>query len=228
MWLQYGSKSRAAQLDRGGEAFRHPDKVLDLSPFGAKLQPTEGARNTLEWQPLHNLQLSPPRFHDDSSLYSQQDGLVLAPGVARQRTRVRIDPSNALSGFEEVGQPPNDDGTYQIEKIVSARKVGNKWHVLIKWVGWAEPTEESRTWMYNNCDDPEILADIERCITSARLGETVSTEYGEVIDSASDSDADNTESVHVVSSCEGAVVGPMSVDVRVYLVNYLRFYRSMC
>ena len=155
--------------------------------------------------------------------------MTLAPGVARQRKLTPVDPSNALSEMEEVGQPPNDDGTYEIEQIVSARKVGNKWHVLIKWVGWAEPTEESRTWMYNNCDDPDILGDIERCITSARLGNEVSTEYGQVVDSDSDSDAEGDESaITTVTSYKTTTPDCMDVDTRVYLVNYLRAYRSMC
>ena len=228
VWLRYGSKQNAARLERAGESSRHPYLVTELSQFGAKLQPTEGARRTLEWQPLHNLQHAPHHFHVDDPVYDMDDGLTLAPGVARQRVYARTDPSNPLSDLEECGQPPNDDGTYQIEKIVSARKVANKWHVLIKWAGWTEPTEETRTWMYDNCDDQDILGEVERCITRARSSTPAYTEYGQVVDSdGSDSDGYTTDPELVVRASE-PLVDPSPPSVRIYLISYLRAYRSLC
>ena len=83
--------------------------------------------------------------------------------------------------------------------------------------------------MHNNCDDPEILGDIERCIAKARLGDTIATEYGKAVDSESDSDAEEDEStMALVSSCATTVSDRMNVDMRVHLINYLRAYRSMC
>ena len=230
VWLRYGSKQNAARLERAGEASRHPYRVIELSQFGAKLQPTEGARRTLEWQPLHNLQHAPHHFHADHPTHEVEDGLALAPGVARQRVYARTDPSNPLSELEECGQPPNDDGTYQIERIVSARKVANKWHVLIKWAGWTEPTEETRTWMHDNCDDPDILAEVERSITSARGNATTYYEYGQAVDSdGTDSDEDHVESELVVRAAAPVVdsLSPLP-SLRIYLISYLRAYRSLC
>ena len=125
---------------------------------------------------------------------------------------------------------PNDDGTDQIERIVSARKVANKWHVLIKWAGWTEPTEETRTWMHDNCDDPDILAEVERCITSARATATTYYEYGQAVDSDdTDSDEDHVESELVVRTDSPAVDSLLPLpSLRIYLISYLRAYRSLC
>ena len=201
---------------------------MELSQFGARLQPTQGARRTLDWQPLHNLQHAPEHFHEDLPAYEVEDGLALAPGVARQQIYARADPSNPLSALEECGQPPNDDGTYQIERIVSARKVANKWHILIKWAGWTEPSEETRTWMYDNCDDPDILGEIERCITRARLTEPAYSEYGQVMES-DDSDSDNCETEQELTiGADLDCPSFLPASVRVYLISYLRAYRSLC
>ena len=227
VWLQYGNPNRARQLARQGEAFRHPYRVVEVSEFGARLQPTVGSKRVLDWQPLHLLQHSPPQFHDNKPLYDiSDDGLVLAPGVARQRTLVNPDPSNPFNVLEDSGPPPDDDGAYQIERVGRARKVGNKWQVEIKWVGYAMPTEESRAWMKENCDDSEILSSIEHAIAAARL----ETEPEEI--PSSDSEDDDVAEI----CCYSDGARPTAVAnreqcpayVKIYLIQYLRAYRSLC
>ena len=116
----------------------------------------------------------------------------------------------------------------RLSRVVSARKVGNRWHVLIKWAGWTEPTEETRTWMYDNCDDQDILGEVERCITRARSGTPTYTEYGQAVDSdGSDSDENTAEHELAVRAAEPSV-DSLPPSVRIYLISYLRAYRSLC
>ena len=34
----------------------------------------------------------------------------------------------------------NSDGEYTIERILRHRHQGHGWHLLVKWLGWLEPT----------------------------------------------------------------------------------------
>ena len=36
----------------------------------------------------------------------------------------------------------NSDGEYTIERILRHRRQGCGWHLLVKWLGWPEPTWE--------------------------------------------------------------------------------------
>ena len=79
---------------------------------------------------------------------------------------------------EIVGSPldtavPNADGTWDIEKILKAEKVGREWHLTIKWKGWSRPTVETRAWLRNpdNCTDTSLLRDAEKLIDAARRGQ---------------------------------------------------------
>ena len=36
----------------------------------------------------------------------------------------------------------NSDGKYTIERILQHRRQGRGWRLLIKWLGWSEPTWE--------------------------------------------------------------------------------------
>ena len=82
--------------------------------------------------------------------------------------------------------------------------------------------------MYDNCDDPDILGEIERCITLARMAETPYIEYGQVADSdESGSDSLETER-ELTMSTELETPTLLPASVRIYLVSYLRAYRSLC
>ena len=228
VWLRYGSKERSRRIDKDGDPFKHPYLVLELSPFGARLQPTEGARRTLDWQPLHNLSRSPAQFHDDTPLYdADSHGLVFAPDVARQRSYVRVDPVS----LEEDAPPPNDDGTYDIDGILSARKIKNRWHVMVKWRGYAIPTEESRVHMYENCTDPEVLAQIDQCVMRARgLDQDMpAPEYDTLADDSDSGDEldagnDAGEFTQVLVLQTQSSLAPQQ---RIHAIQYLRAYRSL-
>jgi hypothetical protein len=148
--------------------------------------------------------------------------------VARQRTLVNPDPSNPFNVLEDSGPPPDDDGAYQIERVGRARKVDNKWQVEIKWLGYAMPTEESRALMKENCDDPEILSSIEHAIAAAR----VETEPEELLSSDSDDD-DVAEICFYSDGAPQSEIGNANHEqcpayVKIYFVQYLRAYRSLC
>ena len=98
--------------------------------------------------------------------------------------------------------------------------------------GQSLATEETRTWMYDNCDDQDILGEVERCITRARstapqYSEQYS-EYGHTVDSDG-SDSDECTADHELAvRMTGPYVDSLPPSVRVYLISYLRAYRSLC
>ena len=239
VWLRYGNASNVRRLRSAGEAWQHPHLVEALGPYGAKLRPTAGARATLDWQPLHNISPAPPTFNDDTPVYPIDEyGTSYAPGREKEPQLVAADPFNPLSHLEAVGPPPNDDGTYDIESIGEAKKVGRQWHVSVKWLGYAEPTDETRSWMHSNCTDPDILRDIELSINRARIAPgPPQFEYGELQDSESESDSDQSaddephqtlslqvDPSHSTCPDDGQDVPSL---LRVYLVQQLRAFRSM-
>lgn len=83
--------------------------------------------------------------------------------------------------------------------------------------------------MYNNCDDPDILAEVERCIERARTTQNnpLDYEYGEVVDSDESDGHDCADEDELPG--QGVYLGSLAPAVsRAYLIGYLRAYRSLC
>ena len=97
-------------------------------------------------------------------------------------------PAGPLAPAEVLGAP-NPDGTYNIDRLVGATKRGNRWYIEIKWEGYTETTEETRTWLRSNCTDPEILSEMERLIAHAQHPSFLDDSYGEL--EASDDSSDS-------------------------------------
>ena len=169
--MVYRNKEGAKRLfKQGGAPWKFPYEVVATHGFGVKLKATPGAPRVFEWQPLHRVTLAPPEFHDEETYHSLgSNGLALAPGESEVPEASDVPSAHPLYR-DKTGQKPNDDGTYDIEHLVSARKENNKWKILIKWVGWATPTEETRSWFFKdcNCTDPEIRAKVDELIDKER------------------------------------------------------------
>ena len=68
--------------------------------------------------------------------------------------------------------PPDDGSTiYEIERVLSASKVGNRYKLLIQWKGYSEPTYEWKSDITSQTMNDELLHEIttaiDRCKESA-------------------------------------------------------------
>ena len=185
VWLAYGSKERAARLRKSGRGapWRHQYKVVGLSDFGVKIEPTPGAPIVKDWQPRHKVTKTPPDFNDDHRSYSidPDTGLVLVDPL-----HVRMSTENPLNR-ELDGPPPDDDGAYTIEDIIHAEKLSGQWHLTIKWEGYSKPTVETRAWLKRN-SGTAVQALAEEAIRRAVLAQQ---QPGEI-----DVDDDNDDEPH--------------------------------
>lgn len=66
-------------------------------------------------------------------------------------------PSQEIDEPQPAGILTDEGEEYQVEKIVSDRKVQKQWKVLVKWVGWTQPTWEPAEYLA----DTEALARYE-------------------------------------------------------------------
>ena len=119
VWLVYRNREYARRLLKaGGQPWKHPYKVIAVSHYGVKLQPTVGAPRVQEWQPIHRVTKSPPEFHDETPIYdTTPEGFSRAPGQV-QDALPQLPAANPL-GAVEVDGAPNEDGTYEVEEVVS-------------------------------------------------------------------------------------------------------------
>ena len=63
-----------------------------------------------------------------------------------------------------VVRVPEVDETYEIERVVSATKVGGGWRLQVKWKGYDDVTSESLSHVLKETHGhPEVLRDIEKC-----------------------------------------------------------------
>jgi hypothetical protein len=87
----------------------------------------------------------------------------------------------------EYGPPPLDDGTYEIDRVVSAEKRKGKWYLMIKWRGYAQLTEEPRSEIYKSAT-AAVRREIERAIKVAGMPNRSTEE-----DDHSESDSDESD-----------------------------------
>ena len=120
-------------------------------------------------------------------------------------------------------------GTWDIENILKAEKVGREWHLTIKWRGWSTPTIETRAWLRNpdNCTDKNLIADAERLIDAARRrqrGIAVADEDDEESESEDEESpievADGSDQVMFVGSEQDMLANDLTDDL-IYF-SYLR------
>ena len=151
VWLHVGNYDAARRMRKSGkgEPWRYQYKVLALCDFSVKIEPVGDAPRLQDWQPLHKVSLSPPEFHDnDYEIFTDNWGLPFAPGKRPQiPTSRNVD--DPLGPPEKEGKPRNDDGYYEIDRIIGAYRRGRRWYIRVKWGGWQEPTDEPKTRLIN-------------------------------------------------------------------------------
>ena len=208
VWLQYRNREHALRLMKaGGQPWKHPYRVEAVSNSGAKLVPFKGSPRVMLWQPLQRLTKSPPKFHDESTLYDvDSTGFSLAPFCETPRPRERLD-ENPLNGHVKDGAP-NPDGTYEIEQILSAQwnKKADDYMMKVKWKGWVKPTFETRWFLLNpdNCSDEDIHEQVREAVRRARRGKGLPDDDEDALPEVLTDDSDNDD-----EECEeeGAVDG---------------------
>ena len=231
VWLQYRNREHARRLMKaGGQPWKHPYRVEALSNSGAKLIPIKGSPLVMHWQPIHRLTKSPPRFHDELPLYElDSTGLSLAPFYETPELREHL-AANPLDGHVKEGAP-NPDGTYSIERIVSAKwdKAVNDYMIKIKWKGYTEPTGETRTFLLNpdNCSDEDIHRQVRDAIRRARRsnGVSLNNEHSdEEITDDSDEELEDTEGA--MDEVDGGTNQLMLLSASDEMFDLCEFFRS--
>ena len=134
---------------------------------------------------------------------------------------------------------PSDDGTYIIEKVVSAeRRRGSdgrmRWYFRLKWEGYQQPTEETRAWLFkagNTGRDVRAMAKQ----AMARAIMQGSSESSQVVDVESDEDdRDDDDDDEEQPAVTAEVFSVLSVPSRVQdwmsgmIAHALRAVRSLC
>lgn len=76
----------------------------------------------------------------------------------------------AATDAEEIPADPDDpDQVYEIERILSAKKEGGRFMILVKWTGYPDATYVSRKQLLEDCSDPDIVQQVEDAVERYRL-----------------------------------------------------------
>jgi hypothetical protein len=240
VWLHIGSRDQARRIRKSGhgEPWRNQYRVTAVNDFSVRVEPVGNSPRLMDWQPLHRVTLSPPDFHDDDyQHYTDNYGRSLAGPSANQPARAGV--HEPFGNAEIDGPPPSDDGTYIIEKVVSAeRRRGSdgrmRWYFRLKWEGYQQPTEETRAWLFkagNTGRDVRAMAKQ----AMARAIMQGSSESSQVVDVESDEDdRDDDDDDEEQPAVTAEVFSVLSVPSRVQdwmsgmIAQALRAVRSLC
>ena len=164
LWLVYSDSERSRYIRKHGHGkpWRHAFVVKQVKPHAVMLEvPRDGSvPDVLPWQSLRKCSFAAPSFHDDSMLLPKVDARGLAtvdddPDV--------IDPDlveqKASEDLVTWAAPP----TYEIDRVLSAKKAGGGWTLMVKWKGYPDPTPEPLSGVLRDTQHPEVLSDIARC-----------------------------------------------------------------
>ena len=168
VWLTYSDSERARYLRKHGHGtpWRHAYKVLETKPHAVRLEiPKDGsAPDVLPWQSLRKCAFAAPNFHSDDLPVPTVDnrGIPLIPTDSEATEHI---PTPAPAA------PPVDFGTtwdasekFEVERIVSAHRVGGGWKVSVKWAGYSDLTEEPLSRVKHDVrHHPDLLRQIDQC-----------------------------------------------------------------
>ena len=193
VYVLKGSHTEAARIRKSGQGayWRHRYKVLALTDYGVKVEPIEGSPVISQWQPLHKVSKSPVLLNDEDYQHAAAaSGLVYAPGYrAEPRRRIR---ANDPFSQEEDGPPPDQDGMYEIDDILSAQKVKNRWLLEVKWAGYAETTWEPRAELLRSAT-PRVANLVKHAISTAGVRKTGQLTEQSDTETESESSSDEEE-----------------------------------
>ena len=171
VWMLFRNKEHARRIRKsgGGDPWRHRYRIDAINDYTAKLTALDGAPEVSSWQPLHKISSSPPVFIDDEYRVAVDATGRLRVPDAMPDALDYAPRTSPFASLEQVGAPPHDDGTYDVEDILGATKRGGVWYVTVKWAGWRMPTEERRKDLLENAGE-DVQRDVRKAVASARLG----------------------------------------------------------
>ena len=138
-----------------GEAWKHKYKVLDVRPHAVRLEvPTDGSVPRINpWQLIRRCE--PADEREEPPLPS--DPVATETGVP------------IAAPTPQDGDSAGDDDVYEIDKVVSAEKVGNRYRLWIKWVGYHETTPMWKHDLLKQTCNAELLSEINDAVERCRL-----------------------------------------------------------
>ena len=167
VWVKLGStEDQMRAKKKGYDAWKRPYKVLEVKPHAVLLD-VKDTVDILPWQSLRKISLAAPHFHDESMPLPKIDdsNFIIVPSendpdarhsptdIATSPTTNEIDDDDPYHGWTE-------NRKYPIERLLSARRCGNGWKVLVKWVGYETPTEEPSHFIP---EDIQLQLQLEQC-----------------------------------------------------------------
>lgn len=157
LWLVYSDSERSRYLRKHGHGkpWRHPFVVKQVKPHAVLLEvPKDGSvPEVLPWQSLRKCSFAAPHFHDEEMPMPLVDDRGL---VTTDRSGAPVSPLDDWTTWTASTQ-------YDIEKILSARRVGSGWTLTVKWKGHPDTTSEPLSRILKDTNHPEILQEIARC-----------------------------------------------------------------
>ena len=92
-----------------------------------------------------------------------EHGIPMMPeeGTGATTDDGRATPAVDDNGWAAWHEDPKQE--FEIEKVVSASKAGRGWRVMVKWVGYPEPTEEALWKILKQTNHPTVIDEIEKC-----------------------------------------------------------------
>jgi hypothetical protein len=152
----HGSQEDAAYIRKHGHGmqWKHRYKVLEVKPHAIRLEiPKDGSVPIIgEWQSIRNCEPSPL-------------GEVLPKPTDPQLTDKGIPLSPAgPSGDTSDPLDPDDDEVYEIDKVLRAEKIGNRYKLLVKWRGYVDPTPMWRHDLERQTSNAELLREINEAV----------------------------------------------------------------
>ena len=171
VWLTYsdGERSRYLRKHGHGAAWRHAFVVDKVKPHAVRvIIPTDGSvPNVLPWQSLRKCSFAAPHFHDQDMPIPEVGDHGL-PTIANEDA----DGTGTSPAESPVGHLADPMGwatwtatqEYEIERIVSGKRIGRGWTFQVKWKGYPETTPEAYWKLMRDAkNNPDILAEIEQC-----------------------------------------------------------------
>ena len=159
IWLNYSDSERARYLRKHGRGkpWKHSFVVSEVKPHAVKLiiPPDGSAPGVIAWQSLRKCSYAAPHFHHEE---------LPVPEVDHLRLPIVDDPDSTP---QRVRQPTDytiwhDDTRYEIERVLSAERIGSGWRLKVKWKDYPDPTPEPLWRILRDCTDQTVLADIEQ------------------------------------------------------------------
>jgi hypothetical protein len=155
-----GSEQDARYIRKHGHGatWKYRYKVLEVRPHAVLLEvPTDGSVPQIQpWQSIRRCEPSP----DHEVLPEPTDPKMGEAGVKLPIAEVS----------DEAGSSADDDDeVYEIEKVLSAEKVGGRYRLWIKWKGYDEVTPQWKSVLLRESCNQELIDEVDAAVAACKL-----------------------------------------------------------